>query len=83
MNLREFLRDSREEPFQVANWWDSATTSHTVVECFNPLPTIENSLKKQKSMYKVLMPSINPPHTNSYGLMGAHDAYKRYWLVKG
>ncbi len=28
---------------------------------FNPLPTIGNSLKKQKSLYKVLMPSIKPP----------------------
>ncbi len=27
----------------------------------NPLPTIGNSLKKQKSLYKVLTPSINPP----------------------
>ncbi len=22
-------------------------------------------------------------HINSYGLMGAHDAYMRHWLVKG
>ncbi len=28
---------------------------------FNPLLTIGNSLKKQKSMYKVLTPSIKPP----------------------
>ncbi len=27
----------------------------------NPLPTIGNSLKKQKSLYKVLTPSIKPP----------------------
>ncbi len=26
----------------------------------NPLPTIGNSLKKQKSLYKVLAPSIKP-----------------------
>ncbi len=37
----------------------------------NPLGYI---LKKQKSLYKVLTPSINP-HINSYGLMGAHDAH--------
>ncbi len=28
----------------------------------NPLPTIRNSLKKQKSLYKVLSPSIKPPN---------------------
>ncbi len=28
----------------------------------NPLPTIGNSLKKQKSLYKVLTPSIKPPY---------------------
>jgi len=27
----------------------------------NPLPTKANSLKKQKSMYKVLTPNIKPP----------------------
>ncbi len=27
----------------------------------NPLPTIGNSLKKQKSLYKVLMPCIKSP----------------------
>ncbi len=27
----------------------------------NPFPTIGNSLKKQKSLYKVLTPSIKPP----------------------
>ncbi len=27
----------------------------------NPLPTTENSLKKQKSVYEVLTPSIKPP----------------------
>ncbi len=48
----------------------------------NPLPTLGNSLKKQKSLYRVLTPSINP-HINSYWLMGAHDAYMRHWLVKG
>ncbi len=47
---------------------------------FNPLPTIGNSLKKQKLLYKLLTPSIKPP---IYGLMGAHDAYMRHWLVKG
>ncbi len=33
-------------------------------QCFrilNPLPTIGSSLKKQKSLYKVLTPSIKPP----------------------
>ncbi len=44
----------------------------------NPLQPIINSLKKQKTQYKVLTPSIN-----NYGLMGAHDAYMRHWLVKG
>ncbi len=38
----------------------------------SPLPTTGNSLKKQKSMYKVLMPSINPLPTN--------DAYMRHEL---
>ncbi len=39
----------------------------------NPLPTIGNSFKKHKSLYKlVLMPSIKP-HIHSYGLMGDHD----------
>ncbi len=27
----------------------------------NPLPTLGNSIKKQKSLYKVLTPSIKPP----------------------
>ncbi len=40
----------------------------------NPLPTIGNSLKKQKSLYKVVL----NPHINYYGLMGAHDAYMRH-----
>ncbi len=44
----------------------------------NPLPTIGNSLKK-KSLYKVWTPGIK----NSYGLMGAHDAYMHHCLVKG
>ncbi len=47
-------------------------------ETINPLPTIGNSLKKQKSLYKVLTPSIKPMHhINLYGLMdmGAHDTY--------
>ncbi len=48
----------------------------------NPLPTIGNSLKKQKSLYKVLTPSTKP-RINSYGVMGAHDAHMRHWLVKG
>ncbi len=33
------------------------------------LPSIINSLKKQKTLYKVLTPSIKPPIINSYGLM--------------
>ncbi len=33
-----------------------------VVDLVNPLPTIGNSLKKQKSLYKVLTPSIKPPY---------------------
>ncbi len=33
----------------------------------NPLPTIGNSLKKQKSLYKVLTPSIKPPYIYYYG----------------
>ncbi len=51
--------------------------------CINPLLTIGNSLKKQKSLYKVLMPNIKPPIYKYYGLMGAHDAYMCHWLVKG
>ncbi len=35
--------------------------THTL-PCFNPLPTIGNSLKKQKSLYKVLTPSIRSPY---------------------
>ncbi len=57
-------------------------TQTYTVEPVNPLLTIGNSLKRQKSLYKVLTPSINP-HINSYGLMGAHDAYMHHWLVKG
>ncbi len=53
------------------------TSIHLIV---NSLPTIGNSLKKQKSLYKVLTPSIKP---TIYILMGAHDAYMRHWLVKG
>ncbi len=49
----------------------------------NPLPTIGNSLKKQKSLYKVSTPSIKAPIQIYYGLMGAHDAYMRHWWVKG
>ncbi len=48
----------------------------------NPLPTIGNSLRKQKSLYKVVMPSVKPSiYIYSYGLMGAHDAYImcHYW----
>ncbi len=42
---------------------------------FNPLPTIGNSLKKQKSLYKVQYYClVSNPHMNSYGHMGAHDA---------
>ncbi len=52
-----------------------------VTQSFNPLPTTGNSLKKQKSMYKVLTPSIKP--YKFLWLMGAHDAYMRHWLVKG
>ncbi len=49
---------------------------------FNPLPTIGNSLVKQKSLYKVLTPSIKPrARVNSYGLMGAHDVYNYVSLV--
>ena len=46
----------------------------------NPLPTIRNSLKKHKTLYKVLTPNIKSPNSN--GLMGAHDAYMRHLLVK-
>ncbi len=48
----------------------------------NPLPTIYRK-QKQKSLYEVLTPSIKSSYINSYGLMGAHDAYMRHWLVKG
>ncbi len=37
-----------------------AYTSVQWSPCINPLPTIGNSLKKQKSLYKVLTPSIKP-----------------------
>ncbi len=37
----------------------------------NPLPTIGNSVKKQKSLYKVLMPSIKPP----YKFLWAYGSY--------
>ncbi len=56
-----------------------STASHTIAERFNPFPTLGNSLKKQKSLYKVVL----NPHINSYGLMGVHDAHMRHWLVKG
>ncbi len=38
-----------------------------------------NSLKKQKSLYKVLTPSIKTP---IYILMGAHDAYINWRFIK-
>ena len=38
----------------------SVCTSSKLV-LFNPLPTIRNSLKKLKSLYKVLTPSIKNP----------------------
>ncbi len=34
--------------------------SALIILSINPLPTIGNSLKKQKSLYKVLTPSIKP-----------------------
>ncbi len=37
------------------------------VEPGNPLPTIGNSLKKLKSLYKVLTPSIKPKFLLAYG----------------
>ncbi len=49
----------------------------------DPLPAIRSSIKVQKSLYKVLTPSIKTAHINSYGLMGAHEAYMCHWLVKG
>ncbi len=39
------------------------------VAIINPLLTIGNSLKKQKTLYKVLMPSINPPYKFLWELM--------------
>ncbi len=30
---------------------------------------VGKGLKNQKSLYKVLTPSIKPPHINSYGLI--------------
>ncbi len=41
-------------------------------QSLNPLPTIGNSLKKHKSLYKVLTPSINPPYRSA----------KVYWFVR-
>ncbi len=38
-------------------------------QAYNPLPTIENSLKQQKSLYKVLTPSIKPPYKFLWELM--------------
>ncbi len=46
---------------------DRPTTITMQCTRVNPLPTIGNSLKKQKSQYKVLTPGINP-HINSMGL---------------
>ncbi len=57
----------------------SNTLIPTTKHC-NPLPTIGNSLKKQKSLYKVLTPSIKPLYKF---FMGTHDAYMRHWLVNG
>ncbi len=37
-----------------------AKSNDWLQEGINPLPTIGNSLKKQKSLYKVLTPSIKP-----------------------
>ncbi len=39
----------------------TASTPRIKMNC-NPLPTIGNGLKKQKSLYKVLTPSIKPPY---------------------
>ncbi len=50
---------------------------------FNPLPTIGNSLKKQKSLYKVLTPSIKPPIEILMGLWELMTHIMRHWLVKG
>ncbi len=44
----------------------------------NPLPTIGNSLKKQKSLYKVLTPSIKPP---IYILMGLWELMKHICVI--
>ncbi len=48
------------------------------IETLNPLPTVGNSLTKQKSLYKVLTPGIKP-------LMGLWElmTHMRHWLVKG
>ncbi len=35
--------------------------TNITMNLINPLPTIGNNLKKQKSLYKVLMPSIKLP----------------------
>ncbi len=45
-------------------------STHTILghSGVNPLPTIGNSLKKQKSLYKVLTPSIKPPIIHFIGL---------------
>ncbi len=71
------LVDDRKRP-----WWIVASLPHQkkprlLVSCvphFNPLPTIGNSLEKQKTQYKVLTPSIKPPYEFLWAL-GAHDTY--------
>ncbi len=65
-------------------WWGlilGVNTSYTLFCYFNPLLTIGNSLKKQKSLYKVLTPNIKPLfkflwvygsswHMSFYGMLG-------------
>ncbi len=49
-----------------------------IMDVLNPLPTIGNSLNKQKSLYKVVTPSIKPP----YKLLWAYgSSWRIYWLV--
>ncbi len=49
-------------PSIILNGYSLGSFEHYRVYRVNPLPTIGNSLKKQKSLYKVLTPSIKPPY---------------------
>ncbi len=57
-HLGEHIHTRQTSNKDVYEYWKIDLVSQYGV---NPLPTIGNSLKKQKSLYKVLTPSSKPP----------------------